>query len=446
MFVMLPVEKAAVWSLLAGYLLLPAAATVDVHLLPPLDKYTIPAVTTYLLCLMKGTTSPAPRRSFLIYLFAFVFIVSPVLTTFNNSYELHMGDRSIPGFYPLDGVKLAAQNLMTLAPFFVGRRFLSSDNGRELLLKSIISAALFYSLPMLFELRMSPQLQRLIYGAAPSAFAHSVRAGGYRPIVFLNTGLEVALFTAMAFIAALVAVRARWRVLHMPAGAVATYLGGLLVLCKTLGTTVYGIVATPLILFTTPRTWVKVSLVVVLIICAYPMLRTYDLIPVNRVAVATTSVSVDRGGSFEFRVKNENKLLAKANQKPYFGWGTWSRNRVYDQDTGEDLTITDGEWILRFGMFGWAGYLSLFGLFAAAIFNALSGVKGPVTSSAIVLGGLTLILAVNLTDLIPNANLLPLTYVLAGSIAGRSRVGAGAAVRSPRAFPIATPAKVELAT
>jgi MFS superfamily sulfate permease-like transporter len=94
---------------------------------------------------------------------------------------------------------------------------------------------------------------------------------------------------------------------------------------------------------------------------------------------------------------------------------------VFDQETGQDLSITDGTWIIRFGMFGWFGYIALFGLFAAAIFNARSGVTGPVTSSTILLGGLTLMLAVNLTDLIPNANLLPLTYVVAGSISARPR-------------------------
>ena len=139
------------------------------------------------------------------------------------------------------------------------------------------------------------------------------------------------------------------------------------------------------------------------------------------------------------------QLLAKANQKPFFGWGTWGRNRVYDQESGTDVSITDGAWILRFGMFGWLGYLSLFGLFATAVWKALSDVRGPVTSSTIILGGLTLILAVNLTDLIPNANLFPLTFLMAGSIAGRARVRAKTEIRSRRAAPIATMEKVELA-
>jgi hypothetical protein len=175
------------------------------------------------------------------------------------------------------------------------------------------------------------------------------------------------------------------------------------------------------------------------------MLRTYDIIPVRRVVAAASTVSADRAGSLQFRIENEDKLLAKANQKPYLGWGTWGRNRVFDQETGTDMSITDGEWILRFGMFGWLGYLSLFGLFAAAAFSALSSVKGPVTLSAIHLGALTLLLAINLTDLIPNANLLPLTYLIAGSIAGRARVKAKVAALSRRKTVTPASKKLELA-
>jgi hypothetical protein len=422
LFVMLPVEMAAITSLLGGYLLLPSATSLDVSYLPPLDKSTIPALSTLLLCLMKGSQSRAPRTSLLIYFFAFCFVVSPIFTTQNNMYELRIGDRSIPGFYPLDGVKLALQNILTLAPFFVGMRYLSSDNGRALLIRSIPIATLFYSVPMLFELRFSPQLQRLIYGAIPGGFIQLARAGGYRPLVFLSTALELALFTSMAMIAAIVAMRARWRFFHLPAGAVAAYLAALLLLCKTLGAFLYGVFVAPLVLFTRPKTWVRISCVIALVICAYPLLRNYDLIPVRRVAAAASTVSAERGGSFAFRVLNEDRLLARANQKPFFGWGTWGRNRIYNQESGADESITDGAWILRFGMFGWFCYLALFGLFAAAMFGALAGVKGPVTQSTVVLGGLTIMLAVNLIDLLPNANLVPLTYLLAGSIAARARV------------------------
>ena len=421
LFVRLPLEAAAIWSLLAGYLLLPSAVSYDIPYLPPLDKVSIPALTTLLMCLIKGTRSPPPRRAYLFYLIALIFVVSPFLTTLDNSYELRVGGRSLPGFYPLDAVKLMIQNLVTLVPFFIGLRYLTSDKARGLLLAAIATSALLYSLPMLAEIRLSPQLHRIVYGANPAGFITLARGDGFRPLVFLNNGLELALFTSMALIATIVLTRLRQRVFNFLAWPVATYFGALLLLCKTLGAFLYGAAAAPLVLFSKPRTWINVSCVMVLIILTYPLMRTYDIIPVRRVAAAATMVSEDRAGSFAFRVQNEDRLLAKANEKALLGWGTWGRNRVYNAESGSDESITDGGWIIRFGMFGWLGYLTQFGLFAAAIFSARSAARGPVTSSTILLGGLTLMLAMNLVDLIPNANLLPLTYLLAGSIAGKWR-------------------------
>jgi hypothetical protein len=418
LFVMLPIEAAAIWSLLGGYLLLPSGASFDAPLLPPLDKFSIPAMTTFVLCWIKGTQAPAPRRSVLIYVLAFAFVVSPVFTTLNNSYELHIGDRSIPGFYPVDGMKMSLHNIISLAPFFLGMRFLSSDEARVSLLKSLPTAALFYSLPMLLEVWLSPQLHRWVYGYSPAAFVQQVRAGGYRPVVFLGGGLEVALFVSVAVIAAIVAVRAKWRIWRPSGGAVATYLGLLLVLCKSMGAMIYAVIAGPLVLLTGPRAWVRVALVLLAIVCAYPALRTFNLIPVHHIAEAASAISVDRSSSFKFRVENEDTLLAKANQKMLLGWGTWGRNRIYLEGSGQDLSTTDGTWIIQFGMFGWVGYLSLFGLFLFSVLRARIAVRGPVTQSSLAVGGMSILLAVNVIDMLPNASLTVLTYLMAGSIAG----------------------------
>jgi hypothetical protein len=433
LFVRLPLEKAAIWSLLGGYLLLPSATTVDAALLPPLDKFSIPALSTFLLCWMKGTQSPPPRRSLLIYSLAFLFVVSPIFTTLSNSYELQIGNRSLPGFYPLDGVKTALRNLITLAPFFIGMRFLSSEKSRALLLTSLPIAALFYSLPMLLEIRLSPQLQRWVYGSSSAGFVQQVRGGGFRPVVFLTNGLEVALFVSMAVIAAVVAVRARWRILGLPTRAIVAYLSVLLLFCKTMGAAVYALVMAPLALFMTPRTWARAALAVLLVVTAYPLLRTYDLIPVHHIADAANAISAARSSSFKDRVRNEDMLLSKANEKPLLGWGTWGRSRVFDPNTGQDISVTDGEWIMQFGMFGWLGYLSLFGLFAAAVFRAPTAVRGQITQSTLAIGGMCLLLAANVVDLLPNSDLSPLTYLLAGSIAGCVRVRSARRSKQPLA-------------
>jgi hypothetical protein len=422
LFVWLPVEAAAIWSLLAGYLLLPSATVFDLKPLPPFDKFSIPSIAVFLLCWMKGAQAPAPRRSIVIYLLSSMFIISPFLTSLTNSYEIQLTNHSLPGFYPMDGLKMCYRNIIEILPFFIGMRFVSTNSAQKLLIKSFAVACIFYSMPMLFEIRFSPQLHRLVYGFFPHEFYQQYRGGGFRPVVFLNHGLEVALFASLATTAALIAMRARWRLLRLSSGTVATYLGIILVLCKTMGAIIYALIAAPIVLFTRPRAWINVTVAILLVISAYPLLRTYDLIPVRRFAGAVSSVSADRSSSFAWRVKNEDLLLAKANQKPFLGWGGWARNRVFQEETGEDISVTDGEWIQRFGTWGWFGYLSLFGLFLSAALRARSVVSGGGGERDVLLAGLALLLAVNCLDLIPNANLRPMTYLLAGSVAGCVRV------------------------
>ena len=279
--------------------------------------------------------------------------------------------RASTAFYPIDGLKFAGRNVMMLIPLHIGRRFLSTDNARALLLKAIPAAMLVYSLPMLFEIRMSPQLHRWVYGYFPGdTFVQQIRGGGFRPVVFFSHGLALALFTAIAVLCVFVLMRAKLRVLRVDSRIVAAYLGGLLVLCKSLGPLIYAIVFAPVLLFTRPRFWVKIGCAASLVVCAYPVLRAHHLAPTQLVSDAASAISPERNASFAVRVLNEGQLLEKAEQKPWFGWGGWGRNRIFDQWTGKDVSVTDGGWIIYFGVYGWFGYLCFFGLLAAALFQA----------------------------------------------------------------------------
>jgi hypothetical protein len=417
LFVVLPTELAAISSLLGGYLLLPSIISVDLPLVPPLDKTSVAAVSTLLLCWMKGQQKRPPPQSWTIYALCLAYIVAPIFTSLGNSYELQYAGVSIPGFYPLDAVKIAGRNFIFLAPFFIGSRYLSSSQSRILLLKAVAVAALIYSLPMLFEVRFSPQLNKWVYGYYPRSFETVMRGGGFRPNVFIETGIMAATFVALALIAAIVATRGRWRIWRVPGGAASAYLAALLVVCKSLGAFVYGAIAAPIVMFTRPRTWTKVACALLLLACAYPELRWHGLIPIHHIADAAKSISPARFESFETRVKNEDQLLSKAEEKPAFGWGAWGRNRIYSAVTGQDISLTDGEWVIEFGTWGWLGYLSLFGLFAAAGLRAMRAVGRENTTDNIAIGGLSILLAVNVMDLLPNATLSPVLFLVAGSLA-----------------------------
>ena len=67
LFRMLSVERAVIWSILGGYLLLPPVAAFDFPLIPPLDKFSIATLSAYAACVAdaRRARAPAPglRRS-----------------------------------------------------------------------------------------------------------------------------------------------------------------------------------------------------------------------------------------------------------------------------------------------------------------------------------------------------------------------------------------------
>ena len=114
-------------------------------------------------------------------------------------------------------------------------------------------------------------------------------------------------------------------------------------------------------------------------------------------------------------------MLDKALDRPLFGWGAWGRSRVFDSDSGADITISDGHWVGVLGVGGWVRYLFEFGLLCVPLILLFLRCRqyDIGMESAI----LALVLAANLIDLIPNSGLTPLTWIIAGALWGRLELG-----------------------
>ena len=138
------------------------------------------------------------------------------------------------------------------------------------------------------------------------------------------------------------------------------------------------------------------------------------------IEIANT-ISTDRAESLKTRFDNEDQLLQRASQRFLFGWGRWGRSRIYDKNSGKDLSITDGRWIIDIGQFGLFGFLAEFGLLVLPIFRAASALKfaGSINDK-VNLAALALILATSVVDLLPNSGLMPWTWLLAGALLGRA--------------------------
>jgi hypothetical protein len=449
LFQRLSFERALIWSILGAYLVLPPIAEFDLPLVPDMDKYSIPSITALAICLfqLRKPVSFLPRPwSVRLLLVLFVFGVIPTVLTnsdpvifevLENTDPIVFITNALPGLRAIDVFSAISTQIITLLPFFLARQFLGTETGMRELLVAFVIAGLAYSLPALLEIRISPQINIWVYGFFQHSFEQMIRAGGYRPIVFLPHGLWLAFFFMSTMIAAAalsrtVPFKARMRYL-----AATAYLFVVLMLCKSLASLAYGAALAPLVLLAGPKTLIRVALLFAVVAVTYPMLRNLHLIPLDDILMRAEAISAARAESLEYRFINEEQLLDRAAERPWFGWGGWGRNLVRDGETGDILSIPDGRWIIAFGSFGWVGYIGEMGLLAAPL--ALlwwTTRKMPRAEISPYIAPLAILLAITMMDMLLNATLIPLTWLLTGAILGHvERVQATRASRAaPRLF------------
>jgi hypothetical protein len=269
---------------------------------------------------------------------------------------------------------------------------------------------------------MSPQLSNWIYGYYTS-FATEFRYGGFRPVVFMGNGLIAAFFLMTSMVAAATFWRTESRLIRIPPTGITAYLGMVLVLCKSAGALVYGVVLVTLVRFTKSRFQIRVALLFAFLGIAYPILRIEGLFPNQILVDVAASVSQERADSLEFRFVQEGNLLARASERFFFGWGRYGRSRVYTEESGKDDSITDGRWIVTMGQFGFVGFLAEFGLLTYSVLRAFLAFRfAQSVRERTFLASFALIVAINIIDLLPNSSLSPWTWLLTGALLGRSEI------------------------
>ena len=244
-------------------------------------------------------------------------------------------------------------------------------------------------------------------------------------MVFLNHGLWLGILLAMAVLAACALWRQALceRIAASPWLFAAGWLMLTLLLSRNLGATALAVLIAPVILLASIRVQLLLAAAIAGAVLLFPMLRGGGWVPTEAVVSIAQSVDAERAASLQFRLDHEDRLLEHANAKPLGGWGSWGRNRVYDPVTGRDLSVTDGYWVIVIGSFGWLGYIARFGLLTVPILLLAFRRREEVTPAT---AGLALVLAVGLIDLIPNATISPITWLIAGALAGYClRVHAG---------------------
>lgn len=262
---------------------------------------------------------------------------------------------------PYDGASSMLESFLTWgAPWLLGRAYLGSPAALLDGAKAIVLGGLA-SLPLcLWEIRMSPQLHRQLYGFHQHNFAQHVRDGHYRPMLFLAHGLMVAMFMAGAALVSYWLWRSRGvkRVYGVPLAGATPALVVAAFLCRSVGATVLLVVGLAVLEGTR---WLKAPVLALALAVApagYCALRIQGWDTAPLLAQANRWFGPNRAESLRIRLVNEQDLVNRDLQRPWLGWGKWNDSRLRDEE-GRDRSIVDSMWILLLGTSGVVGLASV---------------------------------------------------------------------------------------
>jgi hypothetical protein len=191
---------------------------------------------------------------------------------------------------------------------------------------------------------------------------------------------------------------------------------GVLFISRNLGALVIALAFLPLLWFAGPRLEALCAAGLVALFLMLPMLRQAEIITLQGTISAFERISPERADSLAYRVRHEDMFLERAALKPITGWGGWSRSRVHDPETGADISVADGAWIIFLGKRGWIGYIAYFGMLGIPILLLVRR-KAHQTLSAPT-SGMAVLIAAILIYQIPNFTLGILDSLMAGALTG----------------------------
>jgi hypothetical protein len=389
---------ATFWTIVGGYMLLPVGTAIDLPMIPAIGKDEISAIAALIGCVVIkhekiaffGTNNV---QKTLIGLLLFI----PILNVFFNSEPMFNGELWIQGLTLYDAVAQVLAQYLELLPFIIAISIVKNLEDLTKVTRLLVVAGLVYSIPVLFEIRISPQLHTWVYGFFPHSFAQQARFGGFRAVVFMGHGLLVATFLFVCVCAAAIQVKIGTPREKTRNIFIFGYLFLVLIASKSVGAIILGALLSlsVLFLFTSMQKIIVKTIVAVFLL--YPTLSILGLVPYEGIVAFINNFNTDKAGSIDFRFTHEKALLAHAYEKVLIGWGSWGRNRLAD-------SVTDGYWLIVYGKYGAVYFYALFGLFILPAVSRLNGATITLKERALYVG-FSLILAGVVFDQIPNASL-----------------------------------------
>lgn len=343
-------HHAVLISIIGGWLFLPHSG----YNLPGLPEYN--KIMAIALGLVFGGRISGHRRAssfrWEIYdLPMIIWCLSPIATSVTNQL----------GFY--DGISSSfGEVLQWGVPYLAGRIYFNSTSILRDLCLGIIIGGLLYVPLCLFEIRMSPQLSNIFYGFFPHSFAQHFRYGGWRPIVFMQHGLMVALWMAISSTVAFWL----WRsgdIKHLkgiPISIIFMALAITCVLCKSANGWTVLFIGCGIYFLCNRFNSSKPILLLLFSVPIYIGFRLTGIVTAHELETFFANFfDAERVASLGVRLHQEDLFSLRALERPILGWGGYGRSWPVDPNTGEKMTqMIDALWLGCFSTRGFLGLIS----------------------------------------------------------------------------------------
>ncbi len=309
-------------------------------------------------------------------------------------------------------------------PYYIGRIYFTDTNALKTLALSIFIGGIVYIPFCWIEMIISPQMHRLTYGFSQTSFAQSLRDnGGYRPSVYMDHGLMTSMWMMLA------SLLGSWlyyckvlpvKIVKVPSLYLLLMLIFTTIMMQSVGAIAYLLIALA-VLYLSSR-YKNFILLALLLLCPYIYIVArvgYSWDGRNFTDYIAEKFSPSRASSLQFRFDNETLLLNKAFQGSFVGWGGFNRSRVFD-DKGKDIAVTDGGWIIVYGMNGIYGLSVFLMMIQLPVFIFLFRIKPELwkTESFAAPAVMAVFSSITQIDNLLNAMFNPIYMVVVGGLIG----------------------------
>ena len=395
--------KAVLISVIGGVLFLPVASF-DLPVIE-YDKETAIAISLLFGIILSGRIADLAFKPKLVDIPIILWcIISPFLSVITNDLGLY------------SAVTAVIQTVFIWGVYYMaGRIYFTDNDALRFITNGIIIGGLIYIPLVLFEVKMSPQLSNIVYGFFPSSFLQQIRYGGFRPVVFMNHGLMVAMWMAVSFTSALWLYGAGkiTEIKRIPMSIIVIMLLISIILCKSANGMIYASLGILGYYYYKKFKSNKIFKFLILIIPVYLALRISAILSIETIINFLSKLFDDaRIESLSVRLFQEEVFGRRALDSPFLGWGWMNLAWPRDSDTGLNLVrMIDSFYLVVFSVRGILGLISLYAVLLLGPWKILKSKMASI--DAIVL---SIVLVFFTIDTLVNGMINPVYVLTAGAL------------------------------